>query len=208
MNIKKFSIIQTMRLNNRKCVKSDLKHKKMILCYKNSRIDVDKTAEIFCNGRLRFGTKENPKSKQETRLSLGKNSKFRINGDFSVGFGSDIRVFDGAEFEIEDGYFNGFVQIVCAKKITIGKNVAIARDVIIRDTDAHGIVGKEHQKKKEVKIGNNVWIGTRAIIMKGVTIGDGAIIAAGAIVTKDVPANTIVTGIPAKVIRENVEWRK
>ncbi len=208
MSINKLNIIQTIKLNSKKFVKNDLKHKKMILCYKNSRINIHKTAQIFCDGRLRFGTKENPKSKQETRLSLGKNAKFSINGDFTVGFGSDIRVFDEAEFEIENGYFNGFVQIVCSKKVTIGKNVAIARDVIIRDTDAHHIIGKEHQKKKEVKIGNNVWIGTRAIIMKGVTIGDGAIIAAGAIVTKDVPANTIVAGVPARVIQENVEWRK
>ena len=59
----------------------------------------------------------------------------------------------------------------------------------------------------QVKIGNHVWIGTRAIIMKGVTIGDGAIIGAGAIVTKDVPSNSVVVGFPAKVIRENIEWR-
>jgi acetyltransferase-like isoleucine patch superfamily enzyme len=60
---------------------------------------------------------------------------------------------------------------------------------------------------QEVFIGNNVWIGNRAIIMKGVTIDDGAIIAAGSIVTKDVPARCLVAGVPAKVVRENVQWK-
>ena len=179
----------------------------MVLCYKNSKIVLDKTAQINCKGKLRIGVKEHPKSKQETRLSMGKNAKFNIEGNFSVGFGSDIRIFDDGELSIKDGYFNGFVQIVCSKKITIGKNVAIARDVVIRDTDAHQIIGKDHKKQKEVTIGDNVWIGAKAMIMKGVTIGEGAIIAAGAVVTKDIPPHTIVAGIPAKVIQEGIEWK-
>ncbi|MBO5397365.1 MAG: acyltransferase [Clostridia bacterium] len=135
-------------------------------------------------------------------------SNFCINGDFSIGAGSDIRIFKGGNLTLNSGYTNACVQIICADKIVIGEDVAIARDVIIRDTDAHEILGKNHCKTKPIVIGNHVWIGTRAIIMKGVTIGDGAVIAAGAIVTKDVPANTIVAGVPATVIRENVEWKK
>ena len=50
-------------------------------------------------------------------------------------------------------------------------------------------------------IGNNVWIGSRAVVLPGVTIGDGAIVAAGAVVNRDVPANTIVGGVPARVIK-------
>ena len=101
---------------------------------------------------------------------------------------------------------NAFVQIICAKKIRIGKDVIIARDVIIRDTDGHKILDRTHEKDKEVIIGDHVWIGTRAIIMKGVNIGNGSIVAAGAIVTKDVPPNCIVAGVPAKVIKNNIKW--
>jgi hypothetical protein len=54
---------------------------------------------------------------------------------------------------------------------------------------------------KPVKIGNNVWVGAHATILQGVTIGDNAIIAAGAVVAKDVPANVIVGGVPAKIIK-------
>lgn len=58
-----------------------------------------------------------------------------------------------------------------------------------------------------VKIGNKVWIATNALILPGVSIGDGAIVAAGAVVTKDVPAKCMVAGVPARVVKENVEWK-
>lgn len=57
-----------------------------------------------------------------------------------------------------------------------------------------------------VEIGNNVWIGVGTTILKGVTIGDGAIIAAGSVVTKDIPARCLAAGVPAKVIKTDVEW--
>lgn len=53
-----------------------------------------------------------------------------------------------------------------------------------------------------IRIGNNVWIGAQATVLPGVTIGDGAIVGAGAVVTRDVPANVIVGGIPAKIIKK------
>lgn len=180
---------------------------KRIVFKKYSRANIDKTSVITGDGRITIGNKENSKSKQETRISLGKNSELKVNGHFGVGFGSDIRVFDNAKLELGSGYLNGFVQIVCAKSVKIGEDVAIARDVIIRDTDAHDITGEDHKKEANVVIGDHVWIGTRAIIMKGVTIGEGAIIGAGSIVTKDIPANSIAVGVPAKVIRNNVEWK-
>lgn len=198
MQLKDISILKTLKFRLRRL---------NINCHKYNRIIIDKTAHIECNGRLDLGNKENYKSKEETRFSMGKTSNLKINGNFSIGAGSDIRIFDNAKLELGSGYFNGFVQIVCADNIKIGNNVAIARDVIIRDTDAHDILDDKHQKNKSVKIGDHVWIGTRAIIMKGVTIGDGAIIGAGAVVTKDVPAKSIVVGVPAKVIKENITWK-
>lgn len=74
-------------------------------------------------------------------------------------------------------------------------------------SDNHGYYGVDKEYNNEessylpVKIGNDVWIGTRAMILDGVTIGDGAIVAAGAVVTKDVPPYAIVGGVPAKIIK-------
>lgn len=59
--------------------------------------------------------------------------------------------------------------------------------------------------KKTVVIGNDVWIGSNAIVLQGVTIGDGAVVAAGAVVTKDVPSYTVVGGVPAKVIKKRFD---
>ena len=86
--------------------------------------------------------------------------------------------------------------------ITIGDNVFIGMNVII-STLNHGIEiqNRSTTYPSKVKIGNNVWIGSGANILPGVTIGDNSIIAAGTLVNKDVPSNVIVGGVPAKIIR-------
>lgn len=97
-------------------------------------------------------------------------------------------------------------EIHVGTSISIGRDCAISWDVCILDRDYHEFNG-HGEIKKEIVIGDKVWIGCRSTILKGVTIGKGAVIAAGSIVTKDVPANCCVGGNPAKVIKENVNWR-
>lgn len=58
-----------------------------------------------------------------------------------------------------------------------------------------------------IEIGDKVWVAMGAIILPGVKIGDGAIVAAGAIVTKDVPPRCMVAGVPARIVKENVDWK-
>ena len=95
------------------------------------------------------------------------------------------------------------------QKIIIGDGCWIAWDVNIIDTDFHSISinGDTGETVKTVRIGNRVWIGARALILKGVTIGDGAVIAAGSVVTGDIPAGCLAAGVPARVIRERVTWK-
>lgn len=89
--------------------------------------------------------------------------------------------------------------------ITIGDNVSITADVSILTHDFCSSVFREKYHdylpgRSKVIIGNNVYIGQKAIILRGVTIGDNVIIAAGAIVTKHVPSDSVVAGVPARVV--------
>lgn len=113
------------------------------------------------------------------RLEIGKNGKLIIkNGT----------------------YLNRNTLIIANKLVEIGRDCKISWDVIIMDTDLHPLPGEKELNDKPVIIGDNVWIGCRVIILKGVKIGTGAIIAAGSVVTKDIPEYSIAAGVPAKVI--------
>src|SRR5688572_17239768 len=103
----------------------------------------------------------------------------------------------------ENFYVNAHCHIL--GEITFGKNVLIGPKVIIwgRDhgMDRHTPMNTQQYKRKPIVIGNDVWIGACSIVLKGVTIGEGAVIAAGSVVTKDVEPYTIVGGNPAKLIK-------
>lgn len=87
--------------------------------------------------------------------------------------------------------------------IEIGDNVLIGQQVVIATINHDFNPSKRaNMFLAPVKIGNSVWIGAHATILSGVTIGDNAIIAAGAVVTKDVPKNVVVAGVPAKIIKQ------
>ena len=174
---------------------------------KYSRLDIDKTSQLIINGTLLMGRQQVSTSHKETRLLLESNAKMTVDGNYTMYADSYIRVVKNGELILNSGFINEGVQITCASKMIIGEGCVIARDVVIRDYDGHTIELPDYEIAKPIEIGKHVWIGNRAIILKGVKIGDGAVIAAGAIVTKDVPAKTIVAGVPAKVVKENIDWR-
>lgn len=86
--------------------------------------------------------------------------------------------------------------------IEIGDNVLIGHQVVLatlnHDLDPNK---RKSMKAAPIRIGNNVWIGAHATVLSGVTVGDHAVVAAGAVVVKDVPAYTVVGGVPAKIIK-------
>jgi acetyltransferase-like isoleucine patch superfamily enzyme len=114
--------------------------------------------------------------------------------------------------------------IIAAQRVDIGDDVLVSWGTTIVDHNSHStsftlrsndavdwLEGKKdwtHVKIAPVKISNKVWIGFNCIILKGVTIGEGAVVGAGSIVTKDVPPWTIVAGNPARVIREIPEHER
>ena len=98
------------------------------------------------------------------------------------------------------------------RSITIGEDCMLSSEIRISATDSHSIVDKNNGYRlnysKDIVIGNHVWIGARSTILKGVTINEGAIIGASSLVTKNVLANTIVGGVPAKLIKVGIEWKR
>ena len=107
--------------------------------------------------------------------------------------------------EIGDDVAVSGCSVTAESHVKIGNRVMIGSGVLIMDTDAHPLAPEARQKNEPPKtdpviIEDDVFIGTRAIVLKGVRIGQGAVIAAGAVVTKDVAPATIVGGNPAKVI--------
>ena len=150
--------------------------------------------------------------------------RFRSTGTPGLILGDRTRAYTWTEFNIEP---TGFVSVgadsilvgavfMCAERIRIGDRVLISYDVTIADSDFHP-VGRDVRRldaianapfppentvrptvtTSPVEIGDDVRIGIRAIILKGVRIGDGASVTAGSVVTRDVPAGITVTGNPA-----------
>lgn len=114
-----------------------------------------------------------------------------------------VRVFDPRQIKIGEGSIIGFSSFIDGRaQVTIGNHVDIASEVMIYSSE-HDLSSPEFVAvSAPVKIGNYVFIGPRAIILPGVTVGDLAVVGAGAVVTKDVEPGSIVGGVPAKVIGE------
>lgn len=163
-------------------------------------------------------------------LQLGANTKinekkfFYKDGCF-ISIGSDSIIECTIAFDKEDASviigdrtFIGSSLLVCAKNIEIGDDVLISWGCTIADHNSHSIYFDErkddvlnwakgikiwdHVKMESVKIKNRAWIGFNVIILKGVTIGEGSVVAAGSVVTKDVEPYTVVGGNPAKFIKK------
>lgn len=108
----------------------------------------------------------------------------------NIRLGKNVFINSGCRFQDQGG-------IIIGDGVLIGHNVVLA--TLNHDVDP--------QKRSDmfpapIRIGNNVWIGAQVTVLPGITIGDGAIVAAGAVVSRDVPANVIVGGVPAKIIKK------
>ena len=116
--------------------------------------------------------------------------------------GVRLECWKGAHLAIGGGTFlNRNVEIVATESVSVGRDCKIGRDVIVMDSDQHEIPGQPFYSAPVV-IEDRVWIGARAIILKGVRIGHDAVIGAGAIVTRSIPPSSVAVGQPARVIRK------
>lgn len=195
----RFNLIKTTLLALRKkgrCIK----------VFPNVHVNVSSTSSISGNGVLHLGAKWDGLRYLPSEFNLEEDAKLIVNGRFSIYTGFHISVTKGSTLTLGEGYINNKATIDCFDSITIGNRVAISKGVTIRDSDNHSINGNK-RVSAPIIIGDNVWIGLNATILKGVHIGSGAVVAAGAVVTKDVPKNALVGGVPARIIKEDVSWK-
>lgn len=124
-----------------------------------------------------------------------------ISADCGIAVGGTLRIGDRS-------YLNPRSRINAMLSVTIGQGCAIAWDVDILDDDFHGIVvgGQVRPRQASIVIGDRVWIGARATILKGTTIGDDSVIAAGAVVSGSFPPRVLIAGVPGRVVKTIDGW--
>ena len=139
-------------------------------------------------------------------LQIGRSGAIRFGRFVWIGDGSKIRCHEGVVEIGEKTVIGQECTISAYQRVRIGEQCVIADRAMFIDFD-HGVVEVERPirvqgiYKRDVEIGSNVWVGYGACILRGVRVGDNSIIGTNAVVTKDVPANAIVAGIPARIIR-------
>jgi len=145
-------------------------------------------------------------------LEIGKNARVELGRWSWLGTGTKIRCHEGVVSIGAKTVLGQECTLSAYQHISIGRECVIADRVMLIDFD-HGMVEVERPirlqgiYKRDTRVGNNVWIGYGACILRGVTVGDNAVIGTNSVVTRDVPPNAVVGGVPAKVIRMREEPR-
>jgi acetyltransferase-like isoleucine patch superfamily enzyme len=197
-----------------KAVRADWKSLNLLYTTPNSIIEIHKNSKILLNGPFYLGIKKFFKSKLESRLLVEDSAKLEVNGTFGFGYGCDIEIFKNAELILNGSkYLNASgsnigMTVICADRIEIGFDVQIGRNVTIRDNNGGHYIGCQgYKNSRPIIIGDRVWLGEGCTIMPGVKIGEGAIVGAKSLVISNVPAHSIVSGNPAKVVDVDVLWK-
>lgn len=150
------------------------------------------------------------------KLEIGRDAKLSIGRWAWIGHGSKIRVHEGEASIGAKTVMGQECTISAYQRVSIGRECIIADRVMLIDFD-HGVVEVERPirlqgiYKRDVKVGHNVWMGYGACVLRGAEVGENSVIGTYAVVTCDVPANAVVGGVPARVIRmrkapEQMRW--
>jgi len=147
-------------------------------------------------------------------LFLGRGLELEVGQKGRLDFGRFVWIGDGTKIRCHEGRVEIGAKTVMGQECTISayQRVRIGEQCVIADRSMfidfdHGVVEVDRPirqqgiYKRDVEVGSNVWIGYGACILRGVRVGDNSIVGTNSVVTKDVPANAVVAGIPARVIR-------
>lgn len=190
-----------------KHVKTDWLNEGIIYPTPYTVIELNKGSFLELHGPLVVGDKKIRKSKVETRLLLENNARMTVNEDSHFGYGSDIEVFANAHLSMDHCGTNYNCTIICGKQIEMHGRVSIGRDVSIRDTNAHLIAMDGYKIIRPVTIENHVWLCSGASVCPGVKIKAGAVVGSNSYVIQNVPAHSLVSGNPAKVVQRDIAWK-
>jgi acetyltransferase-like isoleucine patch superfamily enzyme/coenzyme F420-reducing hydrogenase beta subunit len=177
----------------------------------NVVIELHENSEIIINGELILNSHLPMGSKKECVVILHSGAKLVVNGRFALAYDSVLQLFPGATLTVNSGFVNAGATFAMKGNSSIGSDFLCGRHFVMSDSDHHQVVdlatNTRTNPNADIYIGNHVWCGEGAAIMKGVTIGDGSIISTKSLVTKSVPENCVAAGVPAKVIRTNASWK-
>jgi len=174
--------------------------------------------------RRRFFTAAGRRWRTDGLVFFGRGLELEIAAKGQVDFGRFVWIGDGTKIRCHEGRVEIGEKTVMGQECTISayQHVRIGQQCVIADRAMfidfdHGVVEVERPirqqgiYKRDVLVGSNVWIGYGACVLRGVSVGDNAIVGTNSVVTKDVPANAVVAGIPARIIRmrdapEQLRW--
>jgi acetyltransferase-like isoleucine patch superfamily enzyme len=145
-------------------------------------------------------------------IEIGRRGRLALGRWSWIGHGTKLRCHEGMVSIGAKSVLGQECTISAYRHVSIGRECVIADRVMMIDFD-HGAADVERPirlqgiYKRDVRVGHNVWIGYGACILRGVTVGDNAVIGANAVVTRDVPENAVVGGVPARVLRMRDEPR-
>lgn len=188
-------------------------------CGKNNRIIAPAAVlksmqgRIKINGDLNIVTIDQGCFSSNFCIELGSNCEINVGSNCNLG---NLFVYALGEAVVNIGQgsgFNGLVRVLLHEpgQISIGSGCLFGSDVDVTLSDMHSILDEESGQRinhaRDVLIEDNVWIGQRAMLLKGSKVGAGSIIGAGAVVTGAIPKNVVAAGNPARIVRTGVRWK-
>lgn len=184
--------------------------RKYIITNWGSVINIPKTARVILHSHLLLNTPKYKHSNEEAYLLLRDGAQLTINGIVKLASRSTIQVQKDSKLAIGKAYINHEASIIIGCDCTIGNGILISRNVKIFDSDFHKVLdeyGVQKNNPKPMRIGDHVWIGLGAIILRGSQIGDGAVVSAGSVVMGKIKAGTNAIGNPARSFSK-IKWEE
>ena len=189
---------------------ASLRFRGVVLVARGARVSVSSSASIVMapGSVLTVGTE--PMPARPTLIRIEPRGCLSVAGIVTIMSGCHVHINYDASVKIGSGSFlNAGATLTADDSVSIGRDCAISWAVTITDTDVHTIVrsGTRRRSRAPVVIEDHVWIGAGAIVLKGCSLGQGCVVAAGAVVTSTVPAACLVSGNPARVVDTGIAWQ-